>query len=301
MKSKGLVSVIMNCHNGETFLREAIQSVLKQKYKKWELIFWDNNSIDDSAEIFKSYKDKRLKYYFRKKKASLYESRNSAIKKAKGEFIAFLDQDDIWLPNKLSLQIKKFSNPNVGLVYGKFFKMNENSFFRKKRLMTAKNLPEGYITKDLLKNYSVYLLTIMLRKKFLNKAKIFKTQYNLLADLDFVLRFSLKYKFAAVQEVIAIYRQHENQMQIKYFKEKSAQFSTWYKELISKNMFGGKKNLKVFEEWERFYSNVILVKTGRSLSVLLKIIKYPNNINKIKLFLLFLLPEKITKRIISFT
>ena len=301
MKSKGLVSVIMNCHNGETFLREAIQSVLKQKYKKWELIFWDNNSIDDSAEIFKSYKDKRLKYYFRKKKASLYESRNSAIKKAKGEFIAFLDQDDIWLPNKLSLQIKKFSNPNVGLVYGKFFKMNENSFFRKKRLMTTKNLPEGYITKDLLKNYSVYLLTIMLRKKFLNKAKIFKTQYNLLADLDFVLRFSLKYKFAAVQEVIAIYRQHENQMQRKYFKEQSAQLSTWYKELISKNMFGGKKNLKVFEEWERFYSNVILVKTGRSLSVLLKIIKYPNNINKIKLFLLFLLPEKITKRIISFT
>jgi len=301
MKSKGLVSVIMNCHNGETFLREAIQSVLKQKYKKWELIFWDNNSIDDSAEIFKSYKDKRLKYYFRKKKASLYESRNSAIKKAKGEFIAFLDQDDIWLPNKLSLQIKKFSNPNVGLVYGKFFKMNENSFFRKKRLMTAKNLPEGYITKDLLKNYSVYLLTIMLRKKFLNKAKIFKTQYNLLADLDFVLRFSLKYKFAAVQEVVAIYRQHENQMQRKYFKEQSAQLSTWYKELISKNMFGGKKNLKVFEEWERFYSNVILVKTGRSLSVLLKIIKYPNNINKIKLFLLFLLPEKITKRIISFT
>lgn len=301
MKSKGLVSVIMNCHNGETFLREAIQSVLKQKYKKWELIFWDNNSIDDSAEIFKSYKDKRLKYYFRKKKASLYESRNSAIKKAKGEFIAFLDQDDIWLPNKLSLQIKKFSNPNVGLVYGKFFKMNENSFFRKKRLMTAKNLPEGYITKDLLKNYSVYLLTIMLRKKFLNKAKIFKTQYNLLADLDFVLRFSLKYKFAAVQEVIAIYRQHKNQMQKKYYKEKSTQFSTWYNELISKKTFGGKKNLKVFEEWERFYSNIILVKTERSFSVFYKILKYPNNINKIKLFLLFLLPEKIAERIISFT
>ena len=301
MKSKGLVSVIMNCHNGEAFLREAIQSVLKQKYKKWELIFWDNNSRDASAQIFKSYKDKRLKYYFRKKKVSLYESRNSAIKKAKGEFIAFLDQDDIWLPNKLSLQIKKFSDPNVGLVYGKFFKMNENGFFRKKQLITAGKLPEGYITQDLLKDYSVGLLTIMLRKKFLNKAKIFKTQYNFLSDLDFVLRFSLKYKFAAVQEVVAIYRQHENQMQRKYFKEKSVQFSIWYKELISKNMFGGKKNLEVFGEWERFYSHLILVKTERSLSVLLKIIKYPNNINKIKLFLLFFLPEKITKRIISLT
>ena len=301
MKSKGLVSVIMNCHNGETFLKEAIRSVLKQKYKKWELIFWDNNSIDASAKIFKNFKDKRLKYYFSKKKVSLYESRNSAIKKAKGEFIAFLDQDDFWLPNKLSLQIKKFTDPNVGLVYGKFMKINKSNLFRKKQLITEKKLPEGYITKDLLKNYSVGLLTIMLRRKFLNKSKIFKTRYNFLADLDFVLRFSLKYKFAAIQEVIAIYRQHENQMQKKYFKEKSKQFSSWYQELIAKNMFGGKKNLKVFKEWEKFYSNVNLIKTERNFSVFYKIIKYQNNINKIKLFLLFLLPEKIAERIISFT
>ena len=88
--------------------------------------------------------------------------------------------------------------------------------------------------------------------------------------MDFVLRFSLKYKFAAVQEVIAIYRQHENQMQRKYFNEKSKQFSTWYKELIAKNMFGGKENLKVFNEWENFYSNVILIKTERSFSLFYK-------------------------------
>ena len=66
-------------------------------------------------------------------------------------------------------------------------------------------------------------------------------------------------------------------------------------------MFGGKKNLKIFKEWEKFYSNVILIKTERNFSVFYKIIKYPNNINKIKLFLLFLLPEKIADRIISFT
>ena len=64
METKNLVSIIMNCHNGETFLREAIKSVLNQSYKKWELIFWDNNSTDKSAQIFKSFKDKRLKYFF---------------------------------------------------------------------------------------------------------------------------------------------------------------------------------------------------------------------------------------------
>ena len=77
----------MNCHNGETYLKEAIQSVLNQKYKNWELIFWDNNSTDKSAKIFQSFQDKRLKYFFTKKKVSLYVSRNAAIKKTKGEFM----------------------------------------------------------------------------------------------------------------------------------------------------------------------------------------------------------------------
>ena len=67
MNNKGLVSVIMNCHNGATFLKEAIQSILNQKYKRWELIFWDNNSTDNSAKIFKNFKDKRLKYFLEKK------------------------------------------------------------------------------------------------------------------------------------------------------------------------------------------------------------------------------------------
>ena len=301
MKSKGLISIIMNCHNGEAFLNEAIQSVLKQKYKKWEMIFWNNNSTDNSEKVFKSYRDKRLRYYFRKKKVSLYKSRNSAIKKAKGEFIAFLDVDDIWLPNKLSLQVKKFRDPNVGLVYGKCLKVHKNSFFGRRQLITPGNLPEGYVTKDLLKSYNVGLLTIMLRKKFLNKNKVFKTQYNYLGDLDFVLRFSLKYKFAAVQEIIGIYRQHENQMQKKHYKAKSVQFTIWYKELILKNMFGGKNNLRMFEEWERFFSNLTLVKQKRSLSVLLKIIQYPNNLNKIKLLIIFFIPEFISKKIVAET
>ena len=61
------VSVIMNCYNGNVFLREAISSILSQTYKNWELIFWDNQSTDDSKSIFKSYRDKRLKYFYSKK------------------------------------------------------------------------------------------------------------------------------------------------------------------------------------------------------------------------------------------
>ena len=84
-----LVSVIMNCFNGELFLKESIQSVINQTYQNWELVFWDNRSKDKSAEIFKSYKDKRLKYFYAAEHTSLYEARNLAIKKSSGEFIAF--------------------------------------------------------------------------------------------------------------------------------------------------------------------------------------------------------------------
>ena len=220
MVKKPEISIIMNCHNGEKFLAEAINSVLNQTYKNWELIFWNNSSSDQSEKIFKSFKDKRLRYFYTAKKVSLYVSRNAAIKKTKGNFVAFLDVDDTWLPNKLKLQLEKFKDKKVGLVYGKFLKYNKDSLFRKKQFITKQNLPEGYITKNLLKNYPVGLLTIMIRKKFIQKEKeIFKVKYNYLGDLDFVLRFSLKYKFAAVQECIGVYRQHNNQMQKKTLKQ----------------------------------------------------------------------------------
>ena len=63
-KNAPLVSIIMNCYNGETYLNESIESILSQTYKNWELIFWDNQSKDNSAKIFKNYKDIRLKYFF---------------------------------------------------------------------------------------------------------------------------------------------------------------------------------------------------------------------------------------------
>ena len=80
MQNKYSVSIIMNCHNGERYLKQSLKSVLNQTYKNWELIFWDNNSTDDSKKIFKSFKDKRLKYFKSSKFNTLYKSRNLAIK-----------------------------------------------------------------------------------------------------------------------------------------------------------------------------------------------------------------------------
>ena len=133
-KNHPLISVIVNCYNGETFLRDTIKSILNQSYKNFEIIFWDNQSTDQSASIYKNFKDERLKYYYAKKHTSLYEARNLAIKKAKGKYIAFIDTDDLWVKNKLLLQIKKFKNEKVGLVYSNYYILNQFTGLKKKIL-----------------------------------------------------------------------------------------------------------------------------------------------------------------------
>ena len=95
------VSIIMNCYNGEQFLAEAVQSVINQTYNNWELIFWDNASNDNSQNIIKNFNDKRIKYFFSKVNEPLGKARNNALKKTQGQFIAFLDCDDLWMPSKL--------------------------------------------------------------------------------------------------------------------------------------------------------------------------------------------------------
>ena len=109
-----LVSIIMNCHNGEKYLNEAICSVLSQTYENWELIFWDNQSTDKSSVIVQKYKDTRIQYFYAETYTRLGEARNHAIKKSQGEFIAFLDCDDLWMSTKLEKQIPLFSDTRVG-------------------------------------------------------------------------------------------------------------------------------------------------------------------------------------------
>ena len=126
IKKFPLVSIIVNCFNGEEYLEDCLRSVLKQSYKNWELIFWDNISTDQSKKILKQFKDKRIKYFKSKKFTSLYKARNLAISKAKGDYVGFLDTDDIWKRNKLSEQIKILKkNKNIKIIYSNYIYNNQ--------------------------------------------------------------------------------------------------------------------------------------------------------------------------------
>ena len=86
-----LISIIVNCYNGERFLKESILSILNQTYQNFEIIFWDNLSTDKSKKIIFSFSDSRIKYYSSKTHLKLYKARNEALKNAKGELISFKD------------------------------------------------------------------------------------------------------------------------------------------------------------------------------------------------------------------
>ena len=92
-----LVSILMSCYNGEKFINSSVNSLLRQSYKNWELIFWDNCSTDNSPEIIKSYKDERIKYFKSKSHTEIGAAKSNALKLAKGTYLAFLDVDDLGL------------------------------------------------------------------------------------------------------------------------------------------------------------------------------------------------------------
>ena len=185
-----LVSIIVNCFNGEKYLRKALESIISQTYNNWEVIFWDNQSSDNSKKIFYEFKDSRFKYFFSDKHTTLYEARNNAIKQSKGEIIAFLDTDDWWNEDKLEKQIEFFKNDKVGLVYSNFNLFYENS--KKKKIFIKKILKSGYITKDLCKTYNIGILTVLLRKTAYTSVSGFNNQYNMIGDFDLIMRLSHK-------------------------------------------------------------------------------------------------------------
>ena len=207
MPENQLVSIIMNCYNGEKYLREAIDSVITQTYQNWEIIFWDNQSTDSSSDIIQSYDDERINYFLAPKHTNLSEARNFAIQKASGKFYAFLDVDDWWSPEKLEKQIPLFADPEVGMVYGNYRFVNENKGTRK--TLYKNHLPTGRILNELLEKYVAGLLTLVIRRQSFESLDYpFEPQYHIMGDFDLVVRLAVTWKMDCVQSPIASYRWH---------------------------------------------------------------------------------------------
>ena len=208
MSDNNLVSVIMNGHNAETYLVEAIESVINQIYTNWEIIFWDNNSSDSTSEIVSSFNDDRIKYYYSDCYSTLGEARTRALAKASGNFIAFLDCDDIWLPEKLHKQIKLFNeDQKLGLVYcdSIYFNSEGDQAF----LFDLKRPCRGFCYHEMLNQYCISLESVVIRKECLFGLDIwFDPDYEIIEEFDFFVRISEKWKVDYVLEPLSKWRMH---------------------------------------------------------------------------------------------
>jgi len=285
-----LVSVIMNCYNGETYLKESISSLINQTYKNWELIFWDNFSSDRSKEVLMQFSDKRIKYYYAKNFTPLYEARNLAIKKTSGEFISFLDTDDWWSPKRLEKQIELFfKDKNLDAVYTNFYFFYNKS--KTKKIISKKNLPDGKITQKLLSNYNMGGILTALCKKKIFQTKQFIGKYEIIGDFDFFVNVSLSSFFGCIQEPLAYYRVHESNTSLRKIHLHIQELESWL------------KNNKIKDDLKDYsFKGVIFVLQslkikknfldGNKIAALQEIIKSPFNFKKYKFLILFFIPRK---------
>lgn len=205
-----LVSVIINCYNGEKYLREAIDSVIAQTYSNWEIIFWDNQSTDSSAEIVKSYNDDRIKYYYAPKHTPLGEARNLAMEKAQGQYLSFLDCDDLWMENCLEVYVKFIQEyPQVCLFYSKFkSKSGPLEWYSNKRVKSEVITFERFI-----RHYDVAMSSVMIKREVLAKHKlIFDNRFSLIEDFDFFIRIASHGEVLSLSDCLLVYRYHENNL-----------------------------------------------------------------------------------------
>ncbi len=121
----GLVSIIMPSWNTARWISQSIQSVLNQTYKNWELIIVDDCSSDNTDEVVGAIKDKRIRYFKNETNCGAALTRNRALREAKGEWIAFLDSDDLWAPQKLEKMVAFMQGNNYSFAYHKYEKIDE--------------------------------------------------------------------------------------------------------------------------------------------------------------------------------
>jgi glycosyltransferase involved in cell wall biosynthesis len=194
-----LVSVIIPTYNRANIIQSAINSAIAQTYKNTEIIIVDDGSNDATADLIAGFGNK-VKFIY-KENGGVSSARNLGIRKSSGELIAFLDSDDVWLPEKLEKQVSFFEqNPDFGMVLCDCFFMNESREITD-RFSRRQNLPnDGYILEDVFQNPYLVPSSVLVRKEVLDEIGSFDEQISTAEDLDLHLRIAMNYKIALIAE-----------------------------------------------------------------------------------------------------
>lgn len=206
--SQPYVSIIMPCYNSGKHINETIESILKQTYEFFELIIVDDCSKDNTVELVKGYSDPRIKLIVSTENGGAGKTRNIALRNASFNFIAFIDADDVWLNNKLQLQMDYLlNNPDVDVICTGYDFIDESS-----EQISGKVLPDTRISlNSYMRNTCIGCSTALINKK--NKGEFKFSEIRLRQDTHLWISLLIKgYNINGLQDILVQYRIRKNQI-----------------------------------------------------------------------------------------
>ena len=211
-----LVSVTICCYNSERYIAQTIRSVLEQTFKDFELIIVNDGSIDRTEEIVLGFNDLRIRYEYQENRG-LAATRNRTIELARGKYVAFLDHDDLWIPDKLALQIPLMeSREDVAVTFGNAAIIDANGNITAERINGIK-IVDGNVFAELIKGDFINWQTVVMRRSVLEDLGGFRP-YTIVEDYDLLLRTALDHSFVNIDRVVAQYRWHASNASHNFMK-----------------------------------------------------------------------------------
>jgi glycosyltransferase involved in cell wall biosynthesis len=274
-----LVSVVLPTYNRAYLIDRAIRSVLNQTYKDFELIVIDDGSTDNTEKVVKEFreKDKRIKYIQHEKNKGAAVARNTGIKAAKGEYIAFQDSDDEWVPEKLEKQMKAFdkATPNVGVVYTDMQRRNKDGGIK---YWHSPTVIYGNLINQKTLDYQVMNIGIqsaLIKKECFNRIGLFDENFPGYEDLELFIRLSKDCFFYHIKDPLVKYYATEG-------LSSNANANLIARELLLEKYFSDIKKNKKFLGQQYFIIGILSCFNGKFVqgrNYLIKAAKtYPLNI-----------------------
>jgi glycosyltransferase involved in cell wall biosynthesis len=238
------VSINLCCFNSEKYLEETLQSVFNQTYKDWELVIVNDGSTDTTETIIKTHmSDGWPIVYHAQVNAGLAKARNKAIELSSGKYIAFLDHDDLWLPEKLSLQIPLLeTRPDMAVIYGNASVIDGYGNVIAERYDNNFNPRDGDIFSDLLiKGAFINWQTVVIRRSVLDDVGGFRS-YRIAEDYDILLRCAFNRTCFGMDHVLVKYRKHDHNYS-------AVRFCNDHDELRRSNVEEKLELLNIYKHW----------------------------------------------------
>jgi glycosyltransferase involved in cell wall biosynthesis len=229
------VSVVIPSYNYGQFIGAAIESVLAQSYPIAEIIVIDDGSTDKTEQIVKKFDNKV--HYIKQKNSGVCAARNNGVKISRGDFIAFLDADDSWHPQKIEKQMNKFqSDSEIGLVH---CGMREFDSETNKTIRLHLEGSEGWVAKDILLFDKNVIIgpggAIVIKREAFEEVKGFDTNLKIGEDWDFCYRVARKFKIGFVPEILVNYRNHGKNTHLNVKEMERSTLIAWNKAFDTKD------------------------------------------------------------------